>query len=126
MIVFGFRTYWLLCLSSFLYFSFAKQGDRHHNFLKHGINLSASAFLNAEANLFYVLFHALKPLVGQLKQKILENSFISIAQLRILSFLRTNWGIIWNIYMYSGPSISKCHYGGRSLLKVLGRLLDAT
>ena len=66
MIVCGFRTYWLLCLSSFLCFSIAKQGDRHHDVLKHGINSSASAFLNAEANLFHVLFHALKPLVGQL------------------------------------------------------------
>ena len=44
MIVCGFRTYWLLCLSSFLCFSIAKQGDRHHDVLKHDKFAGVSVF----------------------------------------------------------------------------------
>lgn len=81
------------CLSSFLYFSIAGQGDQRH-------------ILNQDADIFIPCFHA----IGTIQTDdfgrtdfgyvYIINYLIFIVHLGSLSFMRTNWSIVWNIIMH--------------------------
>ena len=77
------------CLSSFLYFSIAAPGNQRH-------------ILNPNADIFLPRFHTTGEIqTDDFGRPEFEYEFYSsIVHLGSLSFMITNWSIVWNIIMH--------------------------